>query len=321
MRLGLVVEGKRVSAVLLRGQRTMWAAEVSYDGTEDLERALAALAAERPRRVRAATVGLGPDVARVKTLGRLPRLAAEHLAAHVQLHSRRYFLQNGVPLVTDARAIAGDPGRALAAATPAPVIEAIARGLESAGLECLTIGPIGNPELALVPASMRAGRIAAARRSLWRWASAASASLALAVGMWFFVQLRAERAAEQELARIRPAVEGAMAVRSDLDGTDDALATLSRAAAGRAHRVRVLADLAGALPDSAFLVSVRLDMDGRGSLAGYAPNAAHVLARLERAGAIAHGVMDGPVTREVIAGTERERFAIRFDVPAQPGSR
>jgi hypothetical protein len=279
----------------------------------------------------------------VKTLRGLPRLAAEHLAAHVQLHSRRYFLQNGIPLVTDATPIApADSGLALAAAAPVPLVEAIARGLEAAKLECRTIVPLSlispgasndpfaaaravaqSPvvPLALLPDVTRSERRARERRSFLTWGVVAASSVALAIGAWFAVQIRSERVAERELAHIRPAVESAIAVRSDLDATDDALAVLSRAAVGRAHRVRLLAELTRALPDSGFLVSVRLEPDGRGSLAGYAPSAAQVLARLERTGTIAHGVMDGPVTREVVAGKERERFAIRFDVPAQPRSR
>jgi hypothetical protein len=86
-------------------------------------------------------------------------------------------------------------------------------------------------------------------------------------------------------ARNPGAVEVALAVRSDLDATTDALAILTRVTAERAHRTRQLADVTRALPDSAFLVSIRLETDGRGTLAGYAPRVAQVLARLERAGA------------------------------------
>lgn len=344
MRVGIAIEAGRVSAVALRGRRTVWAAEAPYDGAEDLERALAALAAERPRRARIAAVGLGPDVARVKTLEGLPRLPHMQLAAHVRLYSRRYFLQNGVPLVTDATPLdtKQTPGRAIAAAAPTPIIEAIARGLEAAGVECRTIVPFTllkagtasdpfaaarvvalarDAPLALLPDATRISRVAAGKRSLVRWAALAAASVALAVVVWFAAQIRDERAATHELERLTPAVEAAIAMRSDLDATTDALAILARVSAGRAHRARQLAELAHALPDSAFLVSLRLEPDGRGSLAGYAPSAAQVLARLERAGALAHPTFDGPVTREVVAGRERERFAIRFDAPARPGAR
>jgi hypothetical protein len=344
VRLGIAVLADRVSVVALRGQTTVWAAEAPYEDAADLERSLAALAAERPRRANVATVGLSADVARVKVLEGLPRLSHPQLAAHVRLHSRRYFLQNGIPLVTDARPLDAkrDPGRALAAAAHTPLIEAIARGLDAAGLACNAIAPLSlmgpsdaddslslartaarakSTPLALLPDATRASRIAAANRSLTTWALVAIASVVLAIASWFLVQARDERAATRELARIRPAVETAIAVRSDLDATTDALALLARVSAGRAHRAKQLADLARALPDSAFLVSVRFEPDGRGSLAGYAPSAAQVLARLERSGAALHPALDGPVTRETLGGRERERFAVRFDAATRPKSR
>ncbi len=48
----------------------------------------------------------------VKTIAGLPKLSRCDLAAHVRVNSRRYFLQNGHPLVTDARPT---PGGALIA--------------------------------------------------------------------------------------------------------------------------------------------------------------------------------------------------------------
>jgi len=338
VRLGIVVESARVSAVALRRGRTVWAAEAPYAGAEDLERALAGLAAERPGGARSASVGLADDVARVKIVEGLPRLSPADLAAHVRLHSRRYFLQNGVPLVTDATPLGKThTGRALLAAAHVPVIEAIAGGLRGAGLVCRTIVPLcllsvpaGDPlaatravalardaRLALLPEAARADAVRATRRSLTRWAALAAGSVATLVVTWFAVQLRQERAAAQELVRLRPALQVALNVRTDLDGATDALALLSRASSGRARRARLLAALTRALPDSAFLVSVRLEPDGRGTLAGYAPSAASVVARLERAGAVQRAVLEGSVTREVVAGRERERFAVRFDLPSR----
>jgi len=338
VRVGIAIEATRVSAVALRRGRTVWAAEAAYDGPDDLERALAALAAARPRRARVTAVGLGPEVARLKTITGLPRVRRALLADHVRLNSRRYFLQNGVPLVTDACSIGnrGAPS-ALLAAAPLRVVDAIANGLRAAGISCQAIFPLaalGAPArssdgfaaarmaalartspLTLLPDVIRAERVAAAGRSVRRWAWIALASCGLAATTWLLTQVGRERAATQELVRLKPGLEAALTVQTDLDGATDALALLARVADDRSHRARFLASLARALPDSAFLVSLRLEPDGRGSIAGYAPNAAQVLARLERAGLLARAVLDGPVTREVIAGRERERFAIRFAAP------
>ncbi len=338
MRVGIAIEAARVSAVALRRGRIVWAAEAAYDGAEDLERALAALAAERPRGATVAAVGLGSDVARVKTITGLPRVRHELLATHVRLNSRRYFLQNGVPLVTDACSInMGSAPGALLAGAPVPIIDAITRGLGSAGMSCQTIFPLGalgplslgsdgfaaarataiarSSPLTLLPDTVRAERSAALGRSVKRWAWIAIASWVFAATTWFIVQGSRERAATQELARLKPGLEAALSIRADLDGATDALALLARVAGTRSHRARFLASLARALPDSAFLVSVRLEPGGRGSIAGYASNASQVLARLERAGLLRRPLLDGPVTREVVAGRERERFAIRFEAP------
>jgi hypothetical protein len=337
-RVGIAIDGARVSAVALRGNRTVWAAEAAYTGSADLERVLGQLAAERPRNARIATVALGPDVTRLKTVEGLPRLEHADLAAHVRLHSRRYFLQNGVALVTDAVPAHrnGSDGLALLAAAPVPIIDAVSRGLEAAGLRCDTITPLAlltvtgddqyagaraaatarYAQLLLVPDHARAARLAAQVVTLRRWAFAGGASVLLAAATWAVKTVRAERASAAELLRLKPMVSAALRVRADLDAATDALGVLGRAGAGRSRRARFLADLTRALPDSVFLVSLRLDPDQTGALAGFASHAAPVIARLEQAGLVRHAAFEGPVTREALGGREWERFAIRFRFPS-----
>jgi len=320
VRLDIVVESARVTAAARRGGRVVWSAEAAYDGVTDLAQVLAGLAAERPRWAKRAKVVLAAGVARVKTVQGLPALTRADLAAHVRLHARRYFLQNGVPLVTDAMPA---PGRSTGAAPAALLagasvllIEAIVQGLEAAHLHCESIAP-AEAALSLLPDSARLRRLAVQHRATLRWGVAALAGVMLAGASWFGALYRAQRDALAELDRLKPALAGATAVRRDVEAADEALAVLAAAESARLRRARFLADLTTALPDSAFLVSVRLEADGSGSLNGYARDAAAVVARLARSPVTRNVSLDGATNREVVGGRELERFAIRFRV-AQP---
>jgi len=309
--LAVTVEADRVVAMLRRRGRPVWAAEAPYQGAADLAAVLAALAAERPARTRGARVTLDPAVARLKEVADLPRLTRADLAAHVQLHSRRYFLQNGVPLVTDALGRKG--GGALLAAAPLPLVAAVCDGLAAAGLVCHDIVPAGHAALSLLPGAQRAARGHAERRALARWAVAALGA-GLLVGMaWVTALLRAEHEAHAALAAMRVPLAAAVAVRRDLDATTEALAVLN-AAAAPSRSAAFLATLARVLPDSTFLVSAELMADSSVRLAGYAPRAASVAAALERTRVIRGPSFEGPVTRETVLGQERERFTLRARV-------
>ena len=341
MRMGLCVTENRVSAVALRRGHTVWAAEATFEGEEDLSRVLATLASERPRGARTVAVALAAGAARLKTVDGLPRLKRRDLVAHVRLNSRRYFLQNGIPLVTDAVPL--ETGGALLAGTPAPLVEALAAGLEAAGLRCRLIVPAdllpapspngGVPDelsegfrsaiaaalaplplLSLLPDAARARHQSDLRLSLLRWTVAAASAALLAVATWIVRDILVSQGAERELARLKPGLEAALSARRDLDASDAALSLISGLDADAPRRGRFLADLTRALPDSAFLVSVRLDPDDSGWLSGYAPSAAATVARLERAGLIRDARMEGSVTREIQAGRELERFSLRFRV-------
>jgi hypothetical protein len=275
-------------------------------------------------------VALSPDLVRVKMLEGLPSLRQRDLTAHVRLNSRRYFLQNGCAIVTDAQRLGSGT---LVAGTPARLVEAIADGLDGAGLRCTAILPAAllragpaqadvaraaalarSAPVSLLPDGLRALVAREAARSLRRWAVAAALAVGLAVVSAFLAMIRAERGAERELEHLRPALEAALTVERDLDATSQALAAFAAAQSERPRRARFLADLTRALPDSAFLVSLRLEPDGTGALSGFAPHAAVVLARLERADLVSNATLDGPATREVVGGRELERFAMRFRV-------
>jgi hypothetical protein len=321
--LMISIDSGCLHAELRRPGAAGWSAKAAFQDTADLASALAALASERPRGVRRAVVVLTPALARLKNVEGLPHLDRDNLAAHVRLNSRRYFLQNGIPLVTDAMpaetAILSDgaPAGCMLTAAPVPLIEAITDGLASAGLECDSISPAGFPALSLQLDATRRTRQAASRNSVRRWAIVATAATALAFGSWALSLSRSKNAAERELASMKPAIAQALAVQRDLDAADEALAAIARIESARTHRARFLAQLTRALPDSALVAALHLEPDGTASLSGYAPHATTVVALLERARLAQRPTIEGSVTREVMAGRDLERFSIRFQLPAE----
>lgn len=345
--LGIAVERGRLRAVALRRGRVAWAGEASYDGEADLIEVLTHLATDRPRGMRFARIALDPEVSRLKVLERLPALSAFTLASHVALQPKRYFLMNGIPLVTDAVRVHDGIRRrstiVLAGAAPEPLIAALTTGLRAAGLEAVSIAPaaayrastdqldraaavdsetahfraaaaaaLTSPVLNLQPQELRAARLRQRRRSMRFWALACAiswilAAAAHAVGLW-----RAQRRANLELDGLSRSAAQALRLRADLAATSAALAQLHGYDAGRVRPAVVLADIARALPDSAFVTALRLDERGGGVIVGFAPSAGGVARRLAGIAGFREVRLEGPVTREVVDGLARERFAIRF---------
>jgi hypothetical protein len=346
--LGVAVEPSRVRAVALGNGRVVWAAEAGFENGAELADVLARLASERPVGIRAARVALSTGVAQLKVVT-MPRLAERDLAAHVAIQPRRYFLQNGAALVTDAVPLPG-PRRnghppALLAAAPEPLVEAVAAGVAAAGMRLAGIAPTAafpatvlaqaptalaeldgrgpqyfaayaaaaaEPALELLPTALRQLAIRANRRSTRRWTAACVGSLLLAAVSAASAPLRTQGAAVRELALLGPSVERALASRRDLDQTTDALGVLARAEADRSHVARLLADLASALGDSVFLAVLRLNPDGRNVLVGYAAHTGEVLSAMGSVPEIADPELEGSVTRETAGAREWERFTIRF---------
>jgi Tfp pilus assembly protein PilN len=118
------------------------------------------------------------------------------------------------------------------------------------------------------------------------------------------------RIAEADLTALRPALDAALAVERDLVLADRVLADVRQAQETRSRDAQLLAVLMRALPDSAYLLSVRRGRDGGVTAVGFAPSAAQVLAVLGRASGIARPVLRGGVTREMTAGHAIERFVV-----------
>jgi hypothetical protein len=353
--LGIAVDEGLVRAVAVTRGRVIWAGQAEYASHADLAEVLARLAAERPARVGTARIALGAALAHRKVVEGMPKLPARDLARHVALQPRRYFLANGVPLVTDAVPFGGGNGNgqrpALMAAAPEPLLDAIASGLRAAGLTPQAIAPAADfsgegsadlagplrhlgdagpryavayaaatrsPRLLLRPAALRERNHRDRALSGRRWIIAGALSLALGAVSYAGALARQRHAAESELLRLRQSVTSALAARADLGRMTDALAFLAGVDQRRTHHAALLARVTAALPDSAFLASFRVDPEGRGMLAGYAPRAADVVAALEHVAGLSAPALQGPVTREVQGTREWDRFSVRFRVGDRP---
>jgi hypothetical protein len=126
--IGLGIGRESMRAVALRGDRIVWALERAR-GEESLAHAIGQLLADapltrwpRPRIIAA----VGPSHAQTKRLVGLPVVSdVSQLDTVVRESASRFFLRNGVPLVTTCRA--GVDGAPWGAAIERPVLEAIER--------------------------------------------------------------------------------------------------------------------------------------------------------------------------------------------------
>ncbi len=128
MLVGVSLDRDRARAVGVTGDRVAWGVNAPIDPAAPLADALAAFLGQlplprwpRPR----LTVALGSAFAQTKRLAGLPPLADERLLARaVDEHVGRFFLKNGIPLVTTSVRV-DSPDVVWAAALDQPVVAAV----------------------------------------------------------------------------------------------------------------------------------------------------------------------------------------------------
>ncbi|HEY9478915.1 MAG TPA: hypothetical protein VIP79_02455 [Gemmatimonadaceae bacterium] len=134
--VGIGISAESVRAVGASGGAVRWAIELERSDGEALGDTLSALIERCPlaRWPRArATVAVGPSAVQVKRLTALPALTdSAALEAIIREGAGRFFLRNGVPLLTSGVRVE-EPGTAWAAAFEAPVVEEVERACRSAG--------------------------------------------------------------------------------------------------------------------------------------------------------------------------------------------
>lgn len=144
-RIGLAVGPGHLRAVSVRRGRIVWAIEGDIEPGEPIERALAGLmeSVPRPRAWPRPTVvaAFSPTLVQTRLAEGLPSLDdARLLGRVVQESTARFFLRNGVPLIT-ASARAEPSGQAWTAAYDPPTIRALDDACRAVGMRLLAVVP------------------------------------------------------------------------------------------------------------------------------------------------------------------------------------
>ena len=179
--LGICVTLHGLRAVLVRGDRVLWAATAQWDAVAELAAAIGRLAGELPQAANRVRVVLARELVQLRTVMPAPPLSDADARRYVAFETPRLFRRNGEPLVTDARVLRVTAReRALwAAAASEPLVDSVLHGCQQAGLRLESLGPatevfpwvvekapVGG-ELG-VPNGDTCERIAIARCGAWR---------------------------------------------------------------------------------------------------------------------------------------------------------
>lgn len=175
------------------------------------------------------------------------------------------------------------------------------------------------PQLDLTPPDTRAARERVRLRRTLRVVAAAVGLWMVAGGVALGRLLWTYRSSTAFLETVRPQLDSALAERRELDAGRTTLETIAAAERTRSRRLGLLAGITHALGDSAFLVMLRIGPGAEVRFAGYAPQAAHVLASLEHVKELQDAKLEGPVTREAPAGRAAlDRFAVTASLVEPP---
>lgn len=178
---------------------------------------------------------------------------------------------------------------------------------------------VGMPRLELWPPEARRLRARDARRRVYRLGVVGLVCWVLAGGVYVGRLMASLRSSTLYLNAVSGQLDNAVALRRDFDAGRATLATIAAARATRSRRLELLAQITSALPDSAFALALTVRPDATVRLAGLAPSAARVVARLERLTDLHEVRLEGPVTRETGAGGRLlDRFAIVARVGGGP---
>jgi hypothetical protein len=345
--VGLSVERDRLRAVGVRGARVLWGQDLGVSDETPLAEALPTFLGTLPvgRFARPhITVALGPAFAQTKRLAGLPPLGDERMLARaVSEHAARFFLKNGVALVTTSVRLDAD-GRPWAAALQKHVVDTIVTACRASRVrlsgivpavdvarrettELTALGREAHEFAAAYGAAITSGAliwraVSSSKPDVPRWrAAAAASSVVLALGAAALAPgLEAHLAEHQAVAHVA-AVAGtsraALRVARDNELVTRALQEVGAFDRGRRPITVLMAQLAAALPDSAALLALHIDSAG-GSIVALAPRAGALLARLEHVSGLAAPEITGPVTREAARGRDLERVTVRFRWLARP---
>ncbi len=150
MRIGVGVTREAVRVVLVHRGRILYAASAAVGDERALDDALAELLGGVPLRIWRRTsvvVAIGPAAAQTRRLAELPPTRdVRALTSLVRESTSRFFLKNGVPLVTGGVEVT-PAGVAWAAAFDRPAVEAIERACDARKVRLVAV----VPSVAVIP--------------------------------------------------------------------------------------------------------------------------------------------------------------------------
>lgn len=270
-----------------------------------------------PRRVIAV---LGDSLIQRRRLTDLPparRSIARRLA---QRHSARYFrLRDGgivIDLVPETSSRGGTAW--LAAAAPAEFVDLLLATATRLGYEVVDVVPDaknGWSGLSFLPTTEQRRRL----KHHWKETARIALAVLLVVTMVWIVSFTMRLRAVQQLSVGLSSVDSVVAVVSDARaayGVLHELTTTMQQAQGDRHKLGALmAAMVRALPDSAVLTMLTLDLSGVGRLSGFAEEALAVNAALHRVPGLADFQLEGVPVVEAVGGRSWMRFALRSVQP------
>ncbi|HEX2781381.1 MAG TPA: hypothetical protein VHM30_17900 [Gemmatimonadaceae bacterium] len=261
--------------------------------------------AEACQRLKLRLVGISPAVATITASIRSPRIVWHDgdLAAEVTHRDGALEQVRRVPIGSEA-----------GAATPEVAVALAELGDEAwrfADAYGAAVARVGSPLMLEVH-----GIMARETRGNPRWrlavAGAAAAIGAIAAATAPLLAARIESAsARRSIAELAERRAIAMRSESDLRRVTAALNEVAAFDRQRRSVLALLSDLTARLPETSQLVAYRVDSAG-GNVVALAARATDVVSALEETPGVVSPEIVGPVTRESIAGREKERVTVRF---------
>lgn len=271
------------------------AGRIGYAHEEELRAAVGALVARVPKsaRPREAELLVEPPLLQRRQLSDLPRVGRRELRALVEHQAGRFFRQNGHRLVTDAAWEAGRPGSprtAMVIAVEEHLVEAVMDEARGAGVPVAAVRPALASDLtrfSLLPPATREARTRAAWAQLRKWARGVLMLWLMTAALAVIRFERERRLIDAELARLEAPLVSLRVAHQKIAAAEVMLRAVDRAASQRHQIARQLLAVSRALPESSFVTSLRLSLDGSGAISGEAADPLAVVAALERSDLLA----------------------------------
>lgn len=343
VRLGVAVSIDSIAVVIARGHELAWCAVTPIgeagveQSLEDVLRKVPGARWPRPR----LTVVFDYPQCHSKLVRGLPSVTdARSLGRVIAASPQRFFLDVSGGLVTTGVRVEG-AGIVTVAAFPREAVASVVEASRRAGYRVARFIPADVALTALTPTEREhscAAALAAAlmpasvplmygpvrkpgvRMRQLRRLSIAAGALAVIIGVAVVPALRAEHVsadARRHVAVMARAKATALTTRSELDDAVRMINAVAAFESRRSSRTMLLAQLAGALPTGAAVLTLQADSAGV-TVTALAPHAANLVRDIEEIPGVERVAIVGPVTRETAGTIELERITLRFRLVNDP---